>query len=81
MLVLTRKRDERVFIEVEGLEGPIEVMLVDCGNGRARIGFTHPNFDKVRFYRNEIYGRVLEGRETPEREDLSCPPAPSSPIS
>lgn len=55
MLVLSRKREEQVFIEVPPSSEPrlIKLMVVDIRGDKVRIGFTADNCVKIN--REEIY--------------------------
>ena len=54
MLVLTRKNDESVLIQVAG--ETIEVVLVKSNEARSRIGFKAPQ--KARIVRKEIANKI-----------------------
>lgn len=55
MLVLSRKREKQVFIEVPPSSEPrlIKLMVVDIRGDKVRIGFTADNCVKIN--REEIY--------------------------
>lgn len=42
MLVLSRRRDEKILIRVPGVEGEIEITVVQIDASRVRLGFTAP---------------------------------------
>lgn len=42
MLVLSRRRDEKVLVKVPGMEGEIEITIVQIDQSRVRLGFTAP---------------------------------------
>ena len=67
MLVCTMKKNEEFIIEVDGLDIPIKIMAVNIGQGRVKIGFIHPDNEAVRFYRDEVYQRVLAERKKTQK--------------
>lgn len=42
MLVLSRRRDEKVLVKVPGLENELEVTVVQIDSNRVRLGFKAP---------------------------------------
>lgn len=58
MLVLSRRRDEKVLIKVPGMEGEIEITIVQIDQSRVRVGFTAPA--EVTILRSEL---VAEDRK------------------
>lgn len=54
MLVLGRRKNERVFIDVCGIRTVVEV--IDCGPGEVRLGFTAPS--QVTIHREEVAHRI-----------------------
>lgn len=81
MLILTVKPHERVWLEIDGLEHPIQVVLSQVSPGRAKIGFVADE-DHVKIYRDAIYSEVLQERiqalKTPQTETVQClEPLPS----
>lgn len=54
MLVLSRKRDERIFLEIEGIHGKetIEVKIVRIDSNKVRIGIQAS--DNVTILRSEL---------------------------
>jgi carbon storage regulator CsrA len=42
MLVLSRRRDEKIVVRVPGMEGEIEVTVVQIDSSRVRLGFNAP---------------------------------------
>lgn len=54
MLVLTRKIGQRVLIGET-----IVVTIIDCGNGRVRLGIEAP--EEVGVFREEVLGQRSEG--------------------
>lgn len=42
MLVLSRKKDEKILIRVPGVEGEIEITVVQIDQSRVRLGFSAP---------------------------------------
>ena len=54
MLVLSRKKDERVIITDDRHpdDPPIEICVVHIDRGKIRLGFVAPNY--VRFMRSEL---------------------------
>lgn len=54
MLVLSRKKSEKVFILVNGKT--IEVMVVELRGDKCRLGFTGD--EDVKFYREEVLDEI-----------------------
>jgi sRNA-binding carbon storage regulator CsrA len=64
MLVLTRRRAERTFIDFSGmtdaellalrLNGPIRMTVVEIKGDKVRLGFDAP--DPVKVHREEVFG-------------------------
>lgn len=52
MLVLSRRRDEKVLVKVPGMEGEIEIAIVQIDQSRVRLGFTAPA--EVTILRSEL---------------------------
>lgn len=50
MLILSRKIDEKITIEIPGME-PIQIMLTDVIGKKVRLGFDAPREYKI--FRNE----------------------------
>lgn len=42
MLVLSRKKDEKILIKFSGSEEEVEIAVVQIDQGRIRLGFTAP---------------------------------------
>ncbi len=55
MLVLTRKQDEEIRV------GDIVIKVIECHQGRVKLGITAPREMKV--YRGEIYDALQRERE------------------
>lgn len=55
MLVLSRKPQETVLIRVEGLAEPIRVTIVRVKGDDVRIGFEHPDSERVVIDREEVF--------------------------
>lgn len=66
MLVLSRKVDEKLFIEVG--DQVIEMILCSIDRNKTRIGFIADS-DHVRIYRQEVYVNVLRERASRKGED------------
>lgn len=80
-LSLTRKNNEGVWIEIEGIE-PIHIVTL-MGHNRVRLSITADE-ENVKIYRDEVYVRVLQERlnhQTPEKETDRCPALPPPPSS
>jgi len=60
MLIITRKTDDSIIIELEGREGNIEIKVLEVGN-QIRLGIDAPEGYKV--WRSEIYQTVLANRQ------------------
>lgn len=56
-LVLSRRKDESVLAVVNG-KVIAKVLLVDVRGDKSRIGFEAD--DSIKFYRNEVWERMLE---------------------
>jgi carbon storage regulator CsrA len=52
MLVLSRRRDEKIVVKVPGVEEEIEVTVVQIDSSRVRLGFTAPQ--NVTILRSEL---------------------------
>jgi carbon storage regulator CsrA len=52
MLVLSRRRDEKILVKVPGVEGEIEVTVVQIDASRVRLGFNAP--ESVTILRSEL---------------------------
>lgn len=52
MLVLSRRRDEKILVRAPGVEGEIEVTVVQIDSSRVRLGFKAPN--SVTILRSEL---------------------------
>lgn len=59
MLVITRKANDSIIIELEDGRGNIEIKVLEVGN-QIRLGIDAPVGYKV--WRNEIYENVLANR-------------------
>lgn len=55
MLVLRRRAQESVFLEVPGLDEPIQVKILGIARGEVSLAFGAP--DSVRILREELYER------------------------
>lgn len=58
MLVLSRRRDEKVLIKVPGMEGEIEITIVQIDQSRVRLGFMAPA--EVTILRSELMEKDRE---------------------
>jgi carbon storage regulator len=52
MLVLSRRRDEKILLKVPGIDEDIEVTIIQVDKNRVRLGFTAP--ENVTILRNEL---------------------------
>ncbi len=52
MLVLSRRRDEKILVKVPGVDDAIEVTVVQIDNSRVRLGFNAPA--EVTILRSEL---------------------------
>ncbi len=68
MLVLSRRRDERILVRVPGIDEKIEVTVVQIDSSRVRLGFTAPN--SVTILRSELT----------EKEDGNAPITQVDPV-
>jgi carbon storage regulator len=55
MLVLSRKKDQKVLVRLPGTEAEIEVTVVQIDQNRVRLGFTAPA--EVTILRSELNDR------------------------
>ena len=55
MLVLERKKNQKIMI---GDRGEIEIMIVELGGGRVKLGITAPQ--NVPVHREEIFTKIQE---------------------
>ena len=60
MLVLSRKADEEIIIELPGVE-PVVVTVVRIAGGTVRLGVSAPQ--EVGIHRGEVFERILEERK------------------
>ena len=51
MLVLTRKKDEKIIIDDD-----IEVTVLDAGNGQVQLGIDAPQ--EIEIHREEVYRKI-----------------------
>lgn len=61
MLVLSRRLDEEVVIEVPGLAVPLVIAVVRLNGGAVRLGIDAPR--EVLVHRGEVFDRILEERK------------------
>jgi carbon storage regulator len=52
MLVLSRRKDEKIFVQVPGVEEPIKITVVQIDSSRVRLGFDAP--PEVTILRSEL---------------------------
>ncbi len=52
MLVLSRRRDEKILVRVPGVEQDIELTVVQIDSSRVRLGFNAP--ESVTILRSEL---------------------------
>lgn len=64
MLILNRKLDDSLLIEIEGQDKPIEIKVTDIGGGQVRLGIAAPKNCKI--WRKELYQTVLSNRQAAE---------------
>ena len=64
MLVLSRHKDERVFIVVPGRKEPIVITQVDIRGDKSRLGFDADS--DIQVYREEVWNAIQ--REGQKRE-------------
>lgn len=67
MLLLTRKEGESLIIEVEGLNEPIEIKVVDINN-QVRVGVTAPKNCKI--WREELYQTIQANKQAAAPAEL-----------
>lgn len=61
MLVLSRRKDERILVQVPGVEEAIEVTVVQIDSSRVRLGFNAPA--EVTILRSELKSKGQEGSD------------------
>lgn len=61
MLILSRKMNESLVIEMEGLSEPVEIIVTDINANQARIGIQAPQGCKI--WRKELWQTVLQNRQ------------------
>ncbi len=67
MLVLSRFKDERIVIEVPGME-PLYVQIVDVrGDRKVRLGIEAPI--EVKVHREEVYEAIKAGKTKNEHRE------------
>jgi carbon storage regulator CsrA len=60
MLVLTRKKDERVVVlDPETNEEILAVQVLEVAGGRVRLGFENPLGPRLPIHRQEVYDRIV----------------------
>lgn len=57
MLVLSRKRDEKILVKIPGIDEEIEVMVVQIDSSRVRLGFKAP--PNVTILRQELQKKPI----------------------
>jgi carbon storage regulator len=63
MLVLSRKKDEKIIVKVPGIEEEIELTVVQIDSNRVRLGFNAP--PRVTILRSEL---KKEAKLVPKKE-------------
>lgn len=61
MLILTRKIDDSIIIEVEGQAEPIEIKITEMSASQVRLGITAPK--GCRIWRSELMQTVQSNRQ------------------
>ncbi|MCL2121456.1 MAG: carbon storage regulator [Clostridiales bacterium] len=56
MLILSRKTDESLIIEVEGLDEPVEIIITELSANQVRLGIQAPQGCKI--WRKELLQTV-----------------------
>lgn len=54
MLVISRRRDEKILVKIPGIDKDIEVVVVQIDPNRVRLGFSAP--EQVTILRSELKG-------------------------
>lgn len=57
MLILTRKKDERIV-----LSGGIEIQVMAIEDGKVKLGISAPK--EVAVYRSEVYDQILNANQS-----------------
>lgn len=66
MLVLSRFKDERIVIQIPGMEEPVYVQIVDVrGDRKVRLGIEAPI--EVSVHREEVYKAILAGESKKDK--------------
>ena len=61
MLVLSRKRDEKIFVQIPGIDEKIEITVVQIDSSRVRLGFNAPK--DVIILRKELEEKKIANNE------------------
>ena len=61
MLILSRKPNESLIIEMEGLDEPVEIIVADIGANQVRLGLQAPEGCKI--WRKELYQTVQYNKQ------------------
>ena len=56
MLILSRKPNESLIIEMEGLEEPVEIIVTELNANQVRLGIQAPQGCKI--WRKELYQTI-----------------------
>ena len=61
MLILSRKPNESLIIEMEGSAEPIEIIVAELGANQVRLGLQAP--DGCKIWRKELYQAIQYNRQ------------------
>jgi carbon storage regulator CsrA len=61
MLILSRKPNESLIIDMEGLDEPVEIIVTELNSGQVRLGIQAPQGCKI--WRKELYLTVQYNKQ------------------
>ena len=61
MLILSRKPNESLIIEMDGLEEPVEIVVTELGPNQVRLGIQAPQ--GCRIWRKELFQTVQYNKQ------------------
>lgn len=61
MLILSRKANESLIIEMDGLEEPVEIFVTELNPNQVRLGVQAPPGCKI--WRKELYQTIQDNKQ------------------
>ncbi|MCL1804915.1 MAG: carbon storage regulator [Clostridiales bacterium] len=61
MLILSRKPNESLILEMEGLDEPVEIIVTELNANQVRLGFQAPAGCKI--WRKELYQTIQYNKQ------------------